>query len=130
MMIISSIRTKEKITLALFALIVMLFAAGLPMSVASPGYANADADIMYLSVSANDISFGTISVPADSVPAGVVKSLRNRDESPFESFRANLPLLLEIGAEPSITTYLLTDIYMANARYCGIRNPKTVQKRE
>ena len=56
MMIISSIRTKEKITLALFALIVMLFAAGLPMSVASPGYANADADIMYLSVSANDIS--------------------------------------------------------------------------
>ena len=102
MMIISSIRTKEKITLALFALIVMLFAAGLPMSVASPGYANAD----------------------------VVKSLRNRDESPFESFRANLPLLLEIGAEPSITTYLLTDIYMANARYCGISNPKTVQKRE
>ena len=62
MMIISSIRTKEKITLALFALIVMLFAAGLPMSVASPGYANADADIMYLSVSANDISFGRESI--------------------------------------------------------------------
>ncbi|MCD7953414.1 MAG: hypothetical protein LUG14_11030 [Synergistaceae bacterium] len=130
-MIVSSVRSKEKMTLALFALIVMLFAAGSPLSFASPGYADAGADIMYLSVNADDISFGTISIPADSVPAAVEKSLRNRDDNQPGVFRTNLPLLLEMGTEPSlVSAYLLSCIHMANARYCGISDPKTVQKRE
>ena len=105
-MTIASTQSKEKTALALFVLIAMLFVAGSPLSFVSPGYAKADSDIAHLSAN-TDIPFGTICVPVNSVP-----------------------VMTEIGTGPVSAACLFADVYMANAHYCGISDPKTVQKRE
>ena len=128
-MTIASTQSKEKTALALFVLIAMLFVAGSPLSFVSPGYAKADSDIAHLSAN-TDIPFGTICVPVNSVPVTVEKRLRIRDDSSFDTLRVSLPVLTEIGTGPVSAACLFADVYMANAHYCGISDPKTVQKRE
>ena len=129
-MTISSSRSKEKIALAVFSLIVMFLAAGSPLSFVSLGFADEGAGMMRLSATGADTPLGTITIPKDSVPVTVEKSMRSRDDNSPEAFFISLPVLLGAVAESDFTNFSHADVYMANACYCGISDPKIVQKRE
>lgn len=127
-MTISSSRSKEKIALAVFSLIVMFLAAGSPLSIISQSFADEGAGMMRLSGA--DTPLGTITIPKDSVPVTVEKSMRNRDDNSPEAFFISLPALWGTAAEANFTDFSHAEVYMANACHCGISDPKIVQKRE
>ena len=129
-MTISSSRSKEKIALAVFSLIVMFLAAGSPLSIISQSFADEGAGMMRLSAAGADTPLGTITIPKDSVPVTVEKSMRNRDDNSPEAFFISLPALWGTVAEANFIDFSHAEVYMANACHCGISDPKIVQKRE
>ncbi len=126
--VFNAIKNNNRILTALIIVVMMLvpFTGNI-----SPASAMAEALVQTEALLAADgpAPFGTISIPSDSLPFSVEKSIRLRelifaDGAPMPAAAASTVRHLNIVLSQEVVPS------MVGAVLCGIDDPKTVQKRE